>query len=174
MSDEYQLRKDIDKLFSDFYNLETGSVNVLRRGDLDDIRVSIEDLYNQMSNHHHIEFDEIDVSLANLSDGVSHHLHDDWSVINLTNGTLCVNNRLKLAQINYNKSGVSCTANTWSTVETVSDLATYHPFGLDDVYYMGSNSPNMTIQIGTDGTIKANCISTGTFKVAFSSLYHYE
>lgn len=94
-----------------------------------------------------------------------------WETITLTNGTLYVNTDLRLCELHYSTSNGFTTANTWTFIETVSEISNYPP--TTTLYAQGSAEPVIARLFDT-GSIQALCRNANTtLSVTFNLMWHY-
>ena len=96
-----------------------------------------------------------------------------WETIQLTNGTLYVNEANRICELNYSKTNVAFTsANTWTFVETVSQIANYPPIGNNNYYITAT--PTIITRVYASGSIQArNTVTSGSATVQFNAMWHY-
>ena len=96
-----------------------------------------------------------------------------WKSITLTNGTLYVNGETRVCELHYSKTNVSfSSADTWTFVETVSQIANYPPTGNNN-YYISAN-PNILTRVYASGSIQArSTVASGGATVQFNAMWHY-
>ena len=96
-----------------------------------------------------------------------------YKAIPLTNGTLYVNGETRTCELHYSKTNVAFTsANTWTFVETVSQIANYPPVDNNN-YYITAN-PTIITRVYATGSIQArNTVISGSATVQFNAMWHY-
>lgn len=96
-----------------------------------------------------------------------------WKTITLTNGTLYVNGETRVCELHYSKANVAfSSADTWTFVETVSQIANYPPVDNNN-YYISAN-PNILTRVYASGSIQArSTVVSGGATVQFNAIWHY-
>lgn len=96
-----------------------------------------------------------------------------WKTITLTNGTLYVNGETRTCELHYSKTDVAfSSADTWTFVETVSQIANYPPVDNNN-YYISAN-PNILTRVYASGSIQArSTVTSGGATVQFNAMWHY-
>lgn len=96
-----------------------------------------------------------------------------WKTITLTNGTLYVNGETRVCELHYSKTNVAfSSADTWTFVETVSQIANYPPVDNNN-YYINAN-PNILTRVYASGSIQArSTVTSGGATVQFNAMWHY-
>ena len=94
-----------------------------------------------------------------------------WKSINVNNGTLYVNGETRVAELHYSKSGADLTANTWTFVETLTQVASYPP--VDNNLFVQCSNPTVIARVYATGSIQANTSASGTYAIAFTAMWHF-
>ena len=95
-----------------------------------------------------------------------------YKAITLTNGTLYVNGDTRTCELHYAKSIAFSSANTWTFVETVSEIAAYPP--VDNNTFVQCSNSNIIARVYASGSIQAqSTVVSGSASVGFSAMWHY-
>lgn len=95
---------------------------------------------------------------------------DTWTAITLTNGTLYVNTDLRLCELHYSKSHNLTSANTWTFIETISQIANYPP---KTTLYAQGSAREVMARVFNTGSIQANFSAVGQRSITFNLMWHY-
>ena len=84
-----------------------------------------------------------------------------------------MNGETRTCELHYSKSNVAFTsANTWTFIETVSQIANYPPADNNN-YYISAN-PTILTRVYATGSIQArNTVTSGSATVQFNAMWHY-
>jgi hypothetical protein len=93
-----------------------------------------------------------------------------WREITLTNGKLYVNGTERICELHYSKSHNLTTANTWTFIETITEISNYPP--KTTVYAQGSAREVMARVFNT-GSLQANYSAVGQRSITFNLVWHY-
>ena len=178
MSDDYQLRKDIDrfKSFLDELDYTLQQKDIL---DLDIGKLFDEYYDSSVIDTKFTDLSDVYLTQSDASDTYApiSHNHNTWESVTLNSsyGTLYVNEALKLCEFQYYKQNVSFTG----TGETLVDDGSSHN-GLIPSDYLPITAINcdcyrsdMGALIKTDGKLYANTDSTGSKNVNCGAMWHY-
>lgn len=100
----------------------------------------------------------------------SSHNHNTWTTINLTNGTLYVNTDLRMCELHYSKSHNLTSANTWTFIETISQIANYPP---KTTLYVHGSAREVMARLFDTGSLQANFSAVGQRSITFNLIWHY-
>lgn len=94
-----------------------------------------------------------------------------WKEITVSNGTLYVNGETRTCELHYSTSKGFTTANTWTFMETITEISNYPP--TTTLYAQGSAEPVIARLFDT-GSIQALCRNANTtISVTFNLMWHY-
>lgn len=96
---------------------------------------------------------------------------DTWTTINLTNGKLYVNTDLRMCELHYSKSHNLTSANTWTFIETISQIANYPP---KTTLYVHGSAREVMARLFDTGSLQANFSAVGQRSITFNLVWHYQ
>lgn len=94
----------------------------------------------------------------------------EWETITLTNGKLYVNTDLRLCELHYSKSHNLTSANTWTFIETISQISNYPP---KTTLYVHGSAREVMARVFDTGSLQANFSAVGQRSITFNLMWHY-
>lgn len=112
---------------------------------------------------------DTDNEIATLGD-IPNISTSNWTEISLTNGKLYVNTDLRMCELHYSKSHNLTSANTWTFVETISQIANYPP---KTTLYVHGSAREVMARVFDTGSLQANFSAVGQRSITFNLMWHY-
>lgn len=101
------------------------------------------------------------------------HNHSIWTSISVNNGTLYVNEAIRMCELHYSNNSFNITtANSFVFVETLSQLADY-PITADYLLTSPTTVNGMTVRVYPTGSIQVRNTASGTYAIKFNLTWHY-
>jgi hypothetical protein len=81
-----------------------------------------------------------------------------------------VNTALRMCELHYSTSKAFTTANTWTFMETITEISNYPP--KTTLYAQGSAEP-VIARVFNTGSVQANFSAVGQRSITFNLMWHY-
>jgi uncharacterized protein (DUF427 family) len=173
MSDDYQVRKDIDRLISTVW--ETGSDQLLltTSEEFEEYKEEVSNKYYDTS-----QITELLDDYALASDVYTKTEISEWQLIDtgISYATLYVNEAIRMCDLRYYRQGYNISSSSSSfTLESSLIPSDYlPPYSVIGKCFNPNHSVAISLDEGMEGDIRYWSTSTGSMNLNFNIIWHYE
>lgn len=166
MSDDYQVRRDIDRLISTIW--ETGSEQLLLT-----TTEEFEKFQTEVSERY---YDSSQISSI-LEDYPTQSEVNGWRIVDLGNqyATLYVNEAIRMCDLKYYRQGYNISSSSSFTLEASLIPSDYlPPYSVIGKCFNPNHSVAINLDEGMEGDILYWSTTTGSMNLNFNIVWHYE